>query len=307
MTLVDTLDSLVILGDLEEFESAVKLVIKHVQFDSDIIVSVFETNIRMIGGLLSAHVLAEYVQKEASMMAWYRGELLEMAKDLGYRLLPAFNTSTGIPHARVNLRHGMKSEALRHSRETCTACAGTILLEFAALSRLSGEPIFEVKAHAAMDALWKIRNRSSDLMGTVVNVHSGDWIRRDSGVGAGIDSYYEYLLKSYVLLGEERYLSRFNRHYNAIMKYIRQGPLLLDVHMHRPHTKSKNFMDALLAFWPGLQVLSGDLKPAVQTHEMLYQVMQMHTFLPEAFTYDFQVSHCKIHKIVTRNATIPFF
>lgn len=49
-------------------------------------------------------------------------------------------------------------------------------------------------------------------------------------------------------------------------------------------------MDALLAFWPGLQVLSGDLKPAVQTHEMLYQVMQMHTFIPEAFTFDFQVS-----------------
>lgn len=289
MTLVDTLDTLVILGDLDEFERAVKLVIKDVKFDNDIVVSVFETNIRMIGGLLSAHILAEYVQKQADVMLWYRGELLEMAKDLGYRLLPAFNTSTGIPHARVNLKHGMKVEALRHSRETCTACAGTILLEFAALSRLSGEPIFEAKAHAAMDALWKMRHRSSDLMGTVLNVHSGDWIRRESGVGAGIDSYYEYCLKSYILLGDERYLARFNRHYNAVMKYISQGPMLLDVQMHRPHTKTRNFMDALLAFWPGLQVLSGDLKPAVQTHEMLYQVMQMHTFIPEAFTYDFQV------------------
>lgn len=183
----------------------------------------------------------------------------------------------------------MKSDELKSSRETCTACAGTILLEFAALSRLSGEPIFEAKAHAAMDALWKIRHRGSDLMGTVMNVHSGDWIRRDSGVGAGIDSYYEYCLKSYVLLGDGRYLDRFNRHYNAVMKYISHPPLLMDVHMHRPHTKSRNYMDALLAFWPGLQVLFGDLKPAVQTHEMLYQVMQMHTFLPEAFTFDFQV------------------
>lgn len=101
MTLVDTLDTLVILGDLEEFEHAVKLVIKDVTFDNDIIVSVFETNIRMIGGLLSAHILTEYIQKHADVMLWYRGELLEMAKDLGYRLLPAFNTSTGIPHARV--------------------------------------------------------------------------------------------------------------------------------------------------------------------------------------------------------------
>uniref|UniRef100_U5ES93 alpha-1,2-Mannosidase n=1 Tax=Corethrella appendiculata TaxID=1370023 RepID=U5ES93_9DIPT len=289
MTLVDTLDTLVILGDLEEFEHAVKLVIKDVQFDNDIIVSVFETNIRMVGGLLSAHILAEYIQKQENLMTWYRGELLEMAKDLGYRLLPAFNTTTGIPHARVNLKYGMKTDALRHSRETCTACAGTILLEFAALSRLSGEPIFEAKAHTAMDALWKIRHRSSDLMGTILNVHSGDWIRRDSGVGAGIDSYYEYCLKSYVLLGDDRYLARFNRHYNAIMKYISQGPMLLDVQMHRPHTKTRNFMDALLAFWPGLQVLSGDLKPAVQTHEMLFQVMQMHTFIPEAFTFDFQI------------------
>ncbi|XP_073823293.1 ER degradation enhancer, mannosidase alpha-like 2 isoform X2 [Musca autumnalis] len=289
MTLVDTLDTLVVLGDFAEFEHAVKLVIRDVQFDSDIIVSVFETNIRMMGGLLSAHILAEYIQKNAQVMPWYKGELLEMARDLGYRLLPAFNTSTGIPHARVNLRYGMKDELLKKSRETCTACAGTILLEFAALSRLTGDPIFEARAHAAMDALWKLRHRGSDLMGTVLNVHSGDWVRRDSGVGAGIDSYYEYLFKSYVLLGDDKYLARFNRHYNAVMKYVSEGPMLLDVLMHRPHAKSRNFMDALLAFWPGLQVLSGDLKPAVQTHEMLYQVMQMHTFIPEAFTIDFQI------------------
>ncbi|XP_053957450.1 ER degradation-enhancing alpha-mannosidase-like protein 3 isoform X1 [Anastrepha ludens] len=289
MTLVDTLDTLVLLGDVDEFERAVRLVIQDVAFDSDIIVSVFETNIRMVGGLLSAHVLTEHIQKNNGAMLWYKGEMLEMARDLGYRLLPAFNTSTGIPHARVNLRHGMKDELLKKSRETCTACAGTILLEFAALSRLSGDPIFEARAHTAMDALWKLRHRGSDLMGTVLNVHSGDWVRRDSGVGAGIDSYYEYLFKSYVLLGDDKYLARFNRHYNAVMKYVSEGPMLLDVLMHRPHAKSRNFMDSLLAFWPGLQVLSGDIKPAVQTHEMLYQVMQMHTFIPEAFTVDFQI------------------
>lgn len=49
MTLVDTLDTLVIIGDFDEFEHAVKLVIDNVSFDSDIIVSVFETNIRMVG------------------------------------------------------------------------------------------------------------------------------------------------------------------------------------------------------------------------------------------------------------------
>lgn len=289
LTLVDTLDTLVVLGDLEEFEHAVKLVVRDVSFDTDVIVSLFETNIRMLGGLLSGHILAEYLQQRANIMPWYRGELLNLAKDLGYRFLPAFNTTTGIPYGRINLKYGMKTVPLEISRETCTACAGSMILEMAALSRLTGEPIFEEKAQKAMDVLWKMRHRGTDLMGSVLNVHSGDWVRRDSGVGAGIDSYYEYCLKAYILLGDEKYLGRFNKHYQAVMKYVSQGPMLLDVHMHRPNTNSKNFMDALLAFWPGLQVLKGDIKPAVETHEMLYQVMQRHNFIPEAFTTDFQV------------------
>lgn len=289
LTLVDALDTLVILGDVDEFERAVRIVIRDVSFDNDVVVSVFETNIRMLGGLISSHVLVLYIQEKQNRMLWYKGELLAMAKDLGYRLLPAFNTSTGVPHPRINLRYGLKSAKLGNVRETCTACAGTMILELAALSRLTGESVFEEKAHQAMDFLWQQRHRASDLMGTVINIHSGDWIRRDSGVGAGIDSYYEYCLKAYILLGYESYLERFNKHYSAIMKYVSQGPLLLDVHMHRPHTNSRNFMDSLLAFWPGLQVLKGDIKPAIETHEMLYQVMQRHNLLPEAFTIDFQV------------------
>jgi len=57
------------------------------------------------------------------------------------------------------------------------------------------------------------------------------------------------------------------------------------------------------AFWPGLQVLNGDLKPAVQTHEMLYQVMQMHTFIPEAFTFDFQVC-LSLHSGIVQDCTV---
>lgn len=54
-------------------------------------------------GLLSGHILAEYLQQRADIMPWYRGELLDLAKDLGYRFLPAFNTTTGIPYGRVRL------------------------------------------------------------------------------------------------------------------------------------------------------------------------------------------------------------
>ncbi len=82
----------------------------------------------------------------------------------------------------------------------------------------------------------------------------------DSGVGAGIDSYYESLLKAYGLLGDPVYLQRFQAHYSAVERYM-GGPgskafpfSFLSVFMHRPSERSKHYMDALQAFWPGLQV-----------------------------------------------------
>ena len=86
------------------------------------------------------------MKNKYNKMTWYRGELLDLAKDLGYRLLPAFNTLTGIPYGRVNLKHGVRDDLSQLAGHTCTACAGTMILEMAALSRLTGDPIFEVKS-----------------------------------------------------------------------------------------------------------------------------------------------------------------
>ncbi|GMR31177.1 hypothetical protein PMAYCL1PPCAC_01372 [Pristionchus mayeri] len=290
LTLIDTLDTLIVVGAYDEFEDAVKKVVENVRFDSDLIVSVFETNIRVLGGLISGHLMSELLRgQQPQRLKWYTDrQLLKMAVDLGDRLLPAFNTSSGLPYSRINLRNGM-SDHLKRQKDTCTACGGTMLLEMAALSRLTGNPVYEEKARKAMDFLWSQRHRSSDLMGTVLDVHNGAWVRRDSGIGAGIDSYYEYCLKAYILLGDHAYLERFNRHYDAVMRYVNKGPLFFDVQMHRPTIATRSFMDSLLAFWPGLQVLKGDISEAVQMHEMLFQVVQKHKFLPEAFTHDLQV------------------
>ncbi|XP_068561959.1 ER degradation-enhancing alpha-mannosidase-like protein 3 [Cebidichthys violaceus] len=291
LTLIDTLDTLVVLNKLDEFEDAVRKTITDVRLDNDVVVSVFETNIRVLGGLLGAHVMADLLRQRGERMQWYRDELLHMAKELGHRLLPAFNTTSGLPYPKVNLRYGVLNPLSRTGTEsdTCTACAGTMILEFAALSRLSGDSVFEEHARKALDVLWQRRQRGSDLVGTVINIHNEEWVRRESGVGAGIDSYYEYLMKAYILLGDNVFLERFNIHYSAIMKYISQPPLLLNVHMHNPTVSVRSWMDSLLAFFPGLQVLRGDLKPAIETHEMLYQVTKQHKFLPEAFTTEFRV------------------
>ncbi|TRZ01239.1 hypothetical protein DNTS_014814 [Danionella cerebrum] len=307
LTLIDTLDTLALLNKTAEFEEAVRRVVTDVRLDNDIVVSVFETNIRVLGGLLGGHSMAVML-KENGQMAWYQNELLHMAKDIGLRLLPAFNTTSGLPYPRVNLRHGVHGPETRTGTETetCTACAGTIILEFAALSRFTGDPTFEGHARRALDFLWEKRQRNSNLVGTTINIHSGEWVRRDSGVGAGIDSYYEYLMKAYILLGDDQFLQRFNTHYASIMKYISQPPLLLDVHIHKPLLPARTWMDSLLAFFPGLQVLKGDIRPAIETHEMLYQVTKKHNFLPEAFTTDFRV-HWAQHPLRPEFAESTYF
>ena len=165
-------------------------------FDTDVTVNLFEVTIRVLGGLLSSHLLAEKLQAEClavgrtgwgrehlgdllhyredllqqlshfygieahqSLPAYqiyqrlkehertcvlqgYQGELLTLAMDLGLRLLPAFQTQTGIPFSTVNLKYGIGVAEAKAS--TCLAGAGTLLVEFGTLGRLTGYTIFEV-------------------------------------------------------------------------------------------------------------------------------------------------------------------
>lgn len=103
LTLIDVLDTLVVLDDVPGFDRAVRNVIDWAQFDVNTKPQVFETTIRVLGGLLSGHIFASKTGQKFHL-PWYQGELLDMAHDLGKRLLPAFQTPTGIPYARVSQR-----------------------------------------------------------------------------------------------------------------------------------------------------------------------------------------------------------
>lgn len=101
MTLIDALDTFVVMGDVRGFDTAVKNVLQAVSFNVNTRPQVFEVTIRVLGGLLSAHIFASR-RNQPFYLPWYNDELLHMAHDLGNRLLPAFSTPTGIPYARVS-------------------------------------------------------------------------------------------------------------------------------------------------------------------------------------------------------------
>ncbi|KAG9034693.1 alpha mannosidase-like protein [Tulasnella sp. JGI-2019a] len=291
ITLIDVLDTLVTLGNPQGFEKAVRQVIDHVSFDVDTRPQVFETTIRVLGGLLSAHQLITPTelpnisprrQLEPVVIPWYRGELLEMALDLGQRLLPAFDTPTGLPYARVNLRTGVPPG---ETNQTCAAGAGTLLLEFTVLSRLTGDSRFEQLAKKSYNAVWK-RRSSLDLVGNPINVVTGEWDHPySSGIGAGIDSFHEYALKMYVLTGETPYFDIWNKSYAAIMEHSRgiEGYWYRAIGMYNGEL-SATHVDSLGAFWPGLQVLAGDIENAIKAHLVYWNMWRRYSGIPETFS-----------------------
>lgn len=136
----------------------------------------------------------------------YNGQLLRLARDLADRLLPAFYTPTGLPYPRVNLRYGVtfyensplskanpgpKTDDRRkyttryQSRpevtETCSAGAGSLVLEFTTLSRLTGDGRYEDLAKRAFWAVW-LRRSEIDLIGAGIDAETGNWVAPFTGV-----------------------------------------------------------------------------------------------------------------------------
>lgn len=298
LSLVDTLDTLAIMGNSSEFKKAVKMVIDNLSFKSNT-VQVFEATIRILGALLSAHLIITDPEQPFGNMSipGYDNELLYLANDLGTRLLPAFeNTKTGIPYPRVNLGYGVPINCVN---ETCTSGAGTLVLEFAVLSRLLNDPIYESYARRAVKKLWQLKSNVTGLLGNVLNIQTGEWTGHMSGLGAGQDSFYEYLLKSYILFGENEDLEMFNEAYETIKFHLRRGrlkcnnglgypPLYVNVHMKTGDTLN-NWIDSLQAAWSSVQVLNGDIEEAICSHALYYFIWKKYGFLPERFNWNLRV------------------
>lgn len=277
LTLIDSLDTLALMGDLEHFTTSVEWIGKNLRFDINKTISVFETTIRILGGLLSAHLIAS----DYATGMWipsYDNELLHLAEDLARRLLPAFDTPTGIPYGSVNLLYGVDEN---ESKITSTAGGGTLTLEFGVLSRLTDDPIFEQVTKNSVLALWARRSRIN-LVGAHINVFTGEWTQKDAGIGTSIDSFYEYLLKAFLLFGDEEYLYIFQEAYAAAMHYLYNDPWYVEVNMNSAALVWPLF-NSLQAFWPGLQVLAGDVDPAIRTHTAFFSVWKRYGFTPEGF------------------------
>jgi mannosidase alpha-like ER degradation enhancer 2 len=270
MTPVDALDTLILMKLNAEADKARALITTELSFDRDIYVKNFEITIRLLGGLLSGYQLTGDKR------------LLGLAEDLGTRLLPAFDSPTGLPYVYVNLRTGQVRDAISNPAET-----GTLLLEFGTLSKLTGKPVFYDKAKRALVETYK-RRSPIGLVGASINVETGAWTDNDSHISGGIDSYYEYLWKCWLLFGDKDCFEMWNASIPAVHKYLADelGGELWYGHADMVIGKrTETTYGALDAFFPALLALSGDIPRARRLQASSFKMWNLHGIEPEVIDY----------------------
>lgn len=284
ITLVDTLDTLMLMDRLSDIEAAIEVLPEILDFDKGAYVNVFEINIRVLGGLISTHLL---LTKTPELIPEYNGFFLDKAVVLGDKLLAAFNTSSGLPSKHMNLGYPNATGGI-----TSTAAAGTFLLEFAALSKATGNMVYWDKAAAAMRTIYSARSELG-LVGSWLDTEDAKWTNPEVSIGRESDSYYEYLLKGYLMLGDEELLDMFADLYGAMVKYMKRttadggNPFFLNVNMFTG-TVTTSTICSLGAFWPGLQVLMGMEEDARELHSLYAEAWRIYGFIPEQFDQSLQ-------------------
>jgi len=254
--IVDALDTLILMNLTTQLTHARDWMSTTLNYDVDHDVNTFETTIRMLGGLLSAH----YLSTEFPNMAPIIGNedlYLEKASDLADRLLGAFESQSGVPFASVNLHtmQGIPSHA--DGGASSTAEATSLQLEMKYLSKLTGEKHYWDKAERVMQAV-DDNGATDGLLPIFIHADSGHFSGSNIRLGSRGDSYYEYLIKQYLQTNKEEpiYLSMWKDALKGIQKHLitYSEHANLTILAERPSGltgKLEPKMDHLVCFMPG--------------------------------------------------------
>uniref|UniRef100_A0A3Q1HVR1 alpha-1,2-Mannosidase n=1 Tax=Anabas testudineus TaxID=64144 RepID=A0A3Q1HVR1_ANATE len=298
LTLIDAMDTMWILGLKEEFEEAKAWVAKELTFDKNVDVNLFESTIRILGGLLSTyHLTGDIV-------------FLDKAKDIGSRLMPAFNTPSKIPYSDVNIGKGT-AHPPRWTSDSTVAEVTSIQLEFRELSRLTQEPLYEAVVAEIMKQVHKLDGKLDGLVPMFINTNNGQFTHQGIyTLGARADSYYEYLLKQWIQGGkkENQLLDDYLQAIEGVKKNLLQksSPNGLIFVGEVSHGQFSPKMDHLVCFLPGTLALGAhnglpadhmDLaKKLMKTCYQMY--VQMETGLSP------EIVHFNMHQGSTRDIDV---
>jgi hypothetical protein len=267
---IDAYSTMKVMGLNDEAAEVQRYVTDSLDFDRDQFVKTFEVNIRVLGGLVA--------------MYQFTGDkkVLEKAEDFGKRLLPAYNTGTGIPAYWVNLKTGeTKGDTVN------LAEGGSSLIEMGMLSKFTGNPVYYQKAKNASLAIFN-RRSPIGLVAENINVQTGQWVDSVSHIGCCIDSYFEYLLKGSILFKDEDLKNAWDRSIGPIQQYI-ADEVDSNLWYGRANMMTGARGDRVVtlydAYFPAVLCLAGDFDHAARYQDSWNGLWTMNGLEPMVYDY----------------------
>jgi mannosyl-oligosaccharide alpha-1,2-mannosidase len=262
--IIDALDTMMLMNLTTELEHSRQWIHSNLTYDQDHDVNTFETTIRMLGGLLSAHYLSvAFPGTYAPVADGLSDDLyIEKAVDLADRLLGAYNTKSGVPLASVNLHtmQGIPSHA--DGGASSTAEATTLQLEMKYLAKLTGETHYWEHAEKVMKVVDDNQARDG-LVPIFIHADKGTFRGNNIRLGSRGDSYYEYLIKQYLQTSQQEpvYQEMWNESLAGVKKHLLtySSPSNFTILAERPSGIDQYLspkMDHLVCFMPGTIALA---------------------------------------------------
>ncbi|KUI66943.1 Mannosyl-oligosaccharide 1,2-alpha-mannosidase [Cytospora mali] len=224
--IIDALDTMMLMNLTSRLTHAREWISTSLTWEQDQDVNTFETTIRMMGGLLSAHYLSNEFPNLAPIADDDPGTpgedlYLEKAKDLADRLIAAFDSESGVPYASVNLGKYKGLPSHDDGGASSTAEATTLQLEFKYLAKLTGEKTFWDKVERVMQVL-DDNGAKDGLVPIYMYANNGKFRGNNIRLGSRGDSYYEYLIKQYLQTNkaEPIYLDMWDEALQGVRKHL---------------------------------------------------------------------------------------
>ncbi|GMM30841.1 alpha-1,2-mannosidase [Martiniozyma asiatica (nom. inval.)] len=295
-TLFDAMDTFVIMDDYKGFKFCVdKILDLYQDFAIDSNIQVFETNIRILGSLITGHLFA-IDPRRGFVIDGYKGGLLKLAYDLGKRLSlsflhddddefePLIKKLTKFPFPRTNLLWGPKYVPSDIQVDQCLAGMTSLTIEFGLLSRLTNDTLFDDLARDSVIDFWAQRSKLN-LMPMSYRVDQRRFVSDITGVGASIDSFYEYALKYSILFDDEILYEIWKDSYTALLTHSQNEFGIFQNVNSYSGLLSTEWLDSLAAFFPGLQVLGGDILNAQKLHLVYMKLWNHYGAIPERWNF----------------------
>ena len=272
LSIVEALGTLYLMGLDDELADGVAWIKDNLDFSGvNADVQVFETNIRMVGGLLSGYLCT--------------GEraLLDNARKIADILLPCFTESpTGLPYRRVNPSTGEVTGTVNVLAEI-----GTIITEFGTLSRLVHDDRYHRAAKKALKAVYD-RRSPLDLVGSELDITTGEWTNPTAEVDPPVDSFFEYLWDGWDLFHDRDLKAWYDTLTAGVLEHERErfgGHLWFHRADMNTGAAQGRETSELTSFYAGLLAQSGHLREGEAYHDAWASVLHDLPLLPEGYDY----------------------